>query len=264
MAMIALAGVARAAPHKILVLPLDGNADPALRAQLDAQVVALAHHLDGEVAPGNATFAESATAIGCDPADARCVDQVLDTLVVDEIVWGTATTTAGATTLVVRRSSRGSPWHGMQLAIAATDPVETTGAKLGPLFGQPARAAAAGDATVEPAIDRARPDRTRGIAFAAGGGLALVVGLALWANASSLQGDIDAAPNRSLADARNLQTLEAKADAYALAGNLAVLVGLVAGGVGGYYLWRDQRGQRTTIAPAVIDHGAGLALGGRW
>jgi hypothetical protein len=105
-----------------------------------------------------------------------------------------------------------------------------------------------------------RRDRTVGIALVSGGGLGLVLGLALWASYSSLQSSIDAHPVHTFADIQDLKALEDKASTRAIAGDVFVLAGLVAAGVGGYYLYRDHTRRGVAIAPMPIAHGGGLAI----
>jgi len=65
----------------------------------------LARKTAGNVANGDTTFAETAAAVGCDPAAADCAETVRTTLGVDELVWGTATwTNARPTWLSIARS----------------------------------------------------------------------------------------------------------------------------------------------------------------
>ena len=80
-----------AAPRKVLVLKLDGNADPAERARLQGEVARLAHEDNVVVTMGDTTLAETASLVGCDPAAPACLESVRQTLGVDEIVYGTAT-----------------------------------------------------------------------------------------------------------------------------------------------------------------------------
>jgi hypothetical protein len=106
-------------------------------------------------------------------------------------------------------------------------------------------------------------DRNLGIAAVAGGGAAFVIGLALWANESGVQSDIDKHPANSSNDFRELKTLEDKAGTYATWGNIMVITGLALGGVGGYLLWRDHT-PHVVVTPAATDHGVALVVGGRW
>jgi hypothetical protein len=104
--------------------------------------------------------------------------------------------------------------------------------------------------------------------MAVGGGLVLL-SFVMWAEASSTQNDIDAAPAKSAADLRHLQDLESQGDAYAGLGNLMFIGGLGVAAVSTYFWWRDRRadhGQQARLAPTVFDHGAGVTLsfgGGR-
>src|SRR5204863_8673242 len=105
-----------------------------------------------------------------------------------------------------------------------------------------------------------RRDRTVGIALVAGGGLGIVLGVALWASYSSLQSSIDNHATRTSNDIQDLKSLEDKASSRAIAGDVFVLAGLAAAGIGGYYLYRDHKQHALAIAPAPIAHGAGLTI----
>ena len=133
LACAVLSSSALAAPHKILVLPLEGNAPTALRTTLGAEVTSLAQTL-GTLTPGDTTFSDTADAVGCDPAKPTCVDTVMSTLGVDELIWGTATTQAGTTTVEVYRASRGQPPQTATATLAAHADPETARPELARLF----------------------------------------------------------------------------------------------------------------------------------
>lgn len=287
---LGLAAPAAAAPRKILVLPLDGNADAATRTRLTAHVVRLAQGLDGEVGTAEATFADTALAVGCDPRAPRCSDEVIATLAVDELVWGTATRDGAQTRLVVRRVSRGTAAREISTTIAAGEPGERIDARLAPVFSavaavsapskapEPAVAgptppgpdavpapapvastgAAPGPFTPPPAEDHR--DRNLGIVLAAGGGVSLALGVALLASYASLQSRIDNHATRNRADFDDLTALEDRASTYAITGDVAVVVGLAAGGLGVYYLLRTHRRHRMAVGLLPLAHGAGLTL----
>lgn len=302
--VLALATPAAAASHKILVLPVDGTADTATRARLTADIARLARTLDGQVATGSATFADTALAVGCDPQAPGCSDEVIATLGVDELVWGTATRDAGRTRLVVRRAVKGGAVREVVTTLPAGDGGDRVTAAIAPLFAPPVEPAhtpperrpatpsvtgAPGPApsvATEPSSGTPAPpetaalpgttrtpgtpgtqgpgedrrDRTVGIALLAGGGLGVVLGIALWANYSSLQGEIDSHPVRTSADLEDLKALEDRASTRAIAGDVLVLAGLAAAGIGGYYLYRDHKQHAIAIAPAPLAHGAGLTI----
>jgi hypothetical protein len=281
LAVLGLAHAAGAAPHKILVLPTEGTADAAIRTKLTAQIVKHAKTLDGQVATAEATFADTALAVGCDPQAQGCSDQVLATLGVDELVWATATKDGAQTKLVVRRATRGTPTREASTMISAADPADHIDAGMTPLFGPPATGVepvvpgptAPPNPTKPPPTDVVAPnpipppatpedlhDRNVGIAFAAGGGVALVLGVALWASYASLQDSIDSHAIVSRGDFDDLKSLEDRASTYAIAGDCLVIAGLAAGGLGAYYLYRNHNQHRIAITPAPIASGAGLTL----
>ena len=113
------------------------------------------------------------------------------------------------------------------------------------------------------AEDRGDGRRRLRIAGMAAGGAMAVVGIVFWGQADNVQREIDAAPTRSTADLRALQDLEAKGDRFAAWGNVFAIGGLVLGGVSTYFFLKGRRTRRAThaqLAPALFDHGAGIAL----
>jgi len=92
--------------------------------------------LTGTVTTGDTTFAETAAAVGCNATAPGCADTVMTTLSVDEIVYGTATTTNGQTTVVVRRATKGSAPQEATIASDAPDQLETGAGTLFPGGGR--------------------------------------------------------------------------------------------------------------------------------
>jgi hypothetical protein len=268
-ALVPLTVTTAAGPRKVLVLPVDGDADAAAKAKCDGAVQKLAKSLDGEVKVGATSFSDGAIAAGCNPELASCADTVIGMLKVDELVFGTCNTTDGTTTLTVKRQTKGSQPKDQSATFTATDPQDKAEQGLAPLFGvAPAEGSgsgsAAGSGSAEPAVPWSH-DKKLGIGLAAGGGAALVIGFALWANESDLQDQINKAPIGTLAQIQSLKSLEDKAGSYALWGDILVVVGLAAGGAGAYYLWKDHKNP-VVVAPTPVDQGTGAALvvGGRW
>jgi hypothetical protein len=266
-ATIAVAGPGR----KVLVLPIDGDADPALRKQLGAVTVELAR-AGGEVSTGDTTFTETAAAIGCDPRAPACAETVRASLDVDELVYGSAVIERGQTTAVISRIARSEPRRDQTVAIAAGAKGDSAEPALRPLFGAPT--AGSGSDGPEPPVavgSGASPgdsffatrERKLGFGFAGGGTLVVLIGLALWSSESSLQAQIDSAPTNSPSDIGALRVLEDRANHYAWEGNVAVVLGLAAVGVGAYFLLEDHR-LRATVTPADHGTGAAVVLGGRW
>jgi hypothetical protein len=279
--VVALVTSVMAQSRKVLVLPLEGDAPSEQRASLDASVVKLAREkIGGDITVGDTTFSETASAVGCVPDQPGCGETVRSMLGVDELVWGTAMTADGTTTVTVHRVSAGGEEQTQSAVITETDSgdqaesgiealfVTAASTDTGPGSGSDAAGSGAGSA------DRPRGksffdtrERKLGVALLAGGTLALVVGLSLWSSAGGLQDDIDNAPRDTLAEINALKALEDRAGSRALWGNVFVVVGAAAAGFGGYYLWKDRENRRSaTLAPAPVDTGTGMSfvLRGVW
>lgn len=270
--VVALGATAVAGPKRVLVLPLDGNADPATRAKLNASVQKLAKEsAEGAVVTvGDATFDETAAAVGCDATAPKCAISVRTTLGVDELVYGTVTNDpSGQTTIVIRRSSAtGNPPREGTATLPAGEPAERAETQLAPLFGV---------TVTEPVVEPPPPpppppsspphDNSRrniGIACASGGGVSIIIGLALWASESSKQDAIDNAPTQTISQLRHLQELEDTAQTYALVGDLMLLGGLALGGIGGWMLYKDHQERSLVLTPVATPTGPAVLLRGTW
>ncbi len=278
--IIALFTSVIAAPPTVLVLPLDGNTPAAQRTALNASVANLARNkIGGEVSIGETTFNETAAAVGCSPELASCAEQVRTTLAVDELVYGSANTTAGTTTITVLRVSAGIAPRAQISVINEADPPEKAEAGMEPLFaGVPTESTGSGSAAEGSgsAVEAPPPgpgffsttERKLAVGFLAGGAISLVIGLSLWSGASSLQTEIDEHPRATLAEIDDLKSIEDEAAGKALWGNVFVVLGLAAGGVGGYFLWKHKKNQEnaTTITPEPAAAGTGMTfvLRGKW
>ncbi|MCX5741189.1 MAG: hypothetical protein NT062_01680 [Proteobacteria bacterium] len=267
LAVGSVVGHAQPRAAKVLVLPIDGTTDPAVRKRLDSSVAKLATaHIAGNVTTGETTFAEAAVAVGCDPQTSRCVDEVIATLSVDELVWGTATPANGQTVLVVHRARSKQPPRDATIIIAA-EPVDAqTETSLAPLFDVIVPASPAPpdkDGTPLPTGPTATRARNLGIALVAGGGVMALIALVLWSNERGIEDQIDAHPTDTAAELRDLSAIEDRAITYAVVGDLLMVVGLAAGGYGSYVLYQDHK-TKVGVQPTTVDGGVGLSIGGIW
>ena len=241
---------AAAAPRKVLVLKLDGDADSAERARLQGELARLATEGDVVVTNGETTFAETASAVGCDPDTAACVDLVRETLAVDEIVYGRATTAPDRRVdLDVHRSRAGEPTKDEHTSVVPGEPVDFTPAPR---------------PRPRPAADGEHHRRNIAIALLVGGGVAVLIGITMWSDAHTDQAAIDSHPISTLTEIQDLKRIEDEATTSSRVGNLLMLVGIGLGAGGGYLLYEDRMARRVTVAPGPIDHGAGITLGGAW
>jgi hypothetical protein len=280
---IALLTSVMAGPRKILVLPLDGDAPAEQKTKLNDTVAKLSKEkLDGDVTIGDTTFNETAAAVGCDPAQPACAETVRTTLQVDELIYGSATTETGSTTVIVTRATDSGEPKSQISVIPETDSGDTAEANLTPLFtgegttalGSGSGSGSGGGSGSGSGSGSAAPpshffdtqERKLGVAIGAGGVIVFVIGLAMWNSASNLQDDIDGHDDETAADIQALKDLEDEAGNKALIGNLLVFTGLAAAAVGGYFLWKDHKNRSMTVTPAPAEAGTGmtLVLGGRW
>ncbi|HEU0031601.1 MAG TPA: hypothetical protein VFQ53_13270 [Kofleriaceae bacterium] len=284
---------ALAGPRKVLVLPLDGTADPGTRGKLTKSVQKLARVLDGQVKPGDTTFSDTAAVVGCDPATPSCSEDVRSMLQVDELVYGTATKDGDKVTVVVRRKIKGTSGpRELSVTMAAQDPAERVEPSLLPLFSGAAEPGTQSETVTPPTPTdtttptptgdtttptdttvTAAPDgqvtattdgdsklkRNLSIAAIGGGGVVFLIGLSLWSSKSSLQDEIDNHPTDTLADFQDLKDLESKASSRAWLGNLFVLGGLALAGYGGWTFYQDRKARRATVTPAPVE-GGGAAV----
>jgi len=104
--------------------------------------------------------------------------------------------------------------------------------------------------------------RWQKIGMGVGGGL-VVLGVVMWAQAASVQADIDDRPEPvSPRDFKELQDLEKRGDDLAGGGNFFFLVGALVGGVSTYYYVKAGRRSTQTarITPMAVPGGAGVTL----
>lgn len=290
LAIVGLLQPAFAAPRTVLVLRTEGNADANTRTAVDGAVVKLAKNLDGKVDAGDITLTDAAAAVGCNPADASCKDEVLATLGVDEMIATTATSTPMGTNVTVRRLTKGAPPKAQQATVATGKPIDAAvTADLGPLFGlttaplppvppvqeqqppppvnttpppqqqpdmtpinnTPPTVTAAPLGQVAPTNEGEHKSyRWQKIGMGAGATL-VVLSFLMWSKASDTQELIDNAPARTPADFDRLRQLEKDGDGYAGGGNLFFLTGVIVGGYSAYSYWKGHRAQRQA-SQAVI------------
>ncbi|MFT3698434.1 MAG: hypothetical protein QM831_35145 [Kofleriaceae bacterium] len=257
-ALVAITSLAYA-DRRVMVLPIDGDATPAQRKQIDAVLLDLAKKDGATASIGGATFAETSAAVGCPDRDQTCEDLVMSTLNVDGLVYGTSAN--GKVTISLAEAKH--PHR--ELVIELGEGKQVTATDVQPLFdetppGPPPPAPAPSVAReVPPPVEN--HDRAIGIGCIAGGALVTIIGLALWASESSLQSQIDNHKTNSSDDIKDLVSIEDRASTYAWEGNIAFVIGLAAIGTGTYFLVRDHQ-VHATVAPTT--GGAAVMFGGAW
>jgi hypothetical protein len=201
---------------------------------------------------------------------------VLTTLSVDELVWGTAQTENGSTTVTVHRVAKGEPARQQIAVVDETGGVDAVSESMQPLFARDE--AGSGSATGSEGLGSAtgRPhtksffdtrERKMGVGFGAGSLACLIIGLSQWSGQSGLQDQIDSHPTMTLDQLQDLHRLEERAGSKALWGNVFVVLGVGLGAVSGYYFWKDSKNRsEAVVAPVPTEDGTGvkMVLGGRW
>lgn len=133
-AVVLLASVGGAvADDKILVLRAEGRADKQVRAKVEAAVLELAKSTGGSTTPGDVTFGDAATMVGCSPDEDACKVEVLGMLAVDEIVTIATARKPGGIEVTVRRIGSGGATR-TATALVAPDRADRLDA-IAPLFG---------------------------------------------------------------------------------------------------------------------------------
>jgi hypothetical protein len=200
----------------------------------------------------------------------------MSTLSVDELVWGTAQTENGSTTVTVHRAAKGEPARQQITVIEEKAGGDAVTSGMQPLFEREAAGSGSdmGSAVGSGSAERPRPKsffdtKERKIAVGAGAASAvfLIIGFSYWSAEGGLQDQIDMSNPRTTQDFADLNELEDRAASKALWGNICVGLGIAAGAVSGYYFYTDHKKRsETVIAPVPTEDGAGvkLVLGGRW
>ena len=158
LAILSASSVASAEAHHVMVLRAEGNADAATKAKIDTQVLKIAKNLDGQVEPGDISFADAAAATGCAPSEPACKDDVLATMGVDEIVVTTANAVPGGVEVKVKRLAKGqAPRESATLIPSSQAPDAKMNADVGPMFGLKAATSPTLPPPVEPKKQPAPP-----------------------------------------------------------------------------------------------------------
>ena len=135
--LLCAASVAYADPKHTLVLKSDGNASADTKAKVDTQVLKLAKSIGGNVEAGEISFIDATAAVGCNPSESSCKDEVLTTLGVDEVVVTTVDkASSGGVTITVRRVAKsGMPKEQTTTIPPGQAPDAKLNTDIGPMFG---------------------------------------------------------------------------------------------------------------------------------
>ena len=289
-----------AAAAGVIVLRLDigRGVIPGLGERIQLEVEYRARRSGLEAVEGEANLTDTAVVAGCTAkVPTKCLDMIIATLGVKELIYGSVEKTVGGHRVTVARAREGAkplqaiidvPASSVEEAVRAAAPVldglfpVITG--TGPLDagtpvakgggaapatgGTPAGAVVAG--STEARADKPRTaadirrDRLVGITGVAIGGAMALTGAGLWIRASVLQGDIDDAPRETQEDVTALRALEDRAIDSATWGNRAVAVGVVvAAGGAAWWMLRGRAKEPAmgaAVQPWVAPDGGGVVM----
>jgi hypothetical protein len=270
--LVAAASAAEAS--RVMVLSFSGGDGAKVQGAVSAALIGAGH----DVSPGDTSFDDAAAVIGCDARSDACAEQVLDALSVDEVVYGSSAKNGD---IVIVRAARGKPRRQTKARAGAGQTMDAAVAPaMRELYGEsaapppepppppPAELKAArtrpspfergeGEDTVE------RPYRKWAIVAWSGAGAAAVTGLIFWVRASSLQDDIDRAPDDSNDEIDALEDLEDRAETASTWGNVMMVTAAGLAGAGTYLWMKDRRvrkAPRASIQPTFFPGGAGLLV----
>lgn len=277
--------VAQPAWAKVLVLTFRGANGAKVQAAVQSALVATGQ----DASAGETSFEDAAVLIGCDAASDDCADQVLTTLAVDEVVFGTSSKSGE---IVITRAALGKPRRTTKVRVeagAGLEPAVTPGVKDlyqedAPQDAPPPTAPPVASPPGEPDLSASSletraattPEVQRGAAPRAGAnrrwavvsfsaaGVTTMTGLLLWLRASSLQDDIDQAPDDTAAQLAALRDLEGQAQTAATWGNTMIVVGAGLAGLGTYFWIKDHRRRErpsaAALRPMLLHDGVGVVL----
>jgi hypothetical protein len=267
---------------RVLVLPFDGKGPPA-PARVSQVIVRVAGERGARVSMAETGLAETSLLVGCDPAEAACLDAMASALNVDHLVFGTVQRRGkGALVeLTVTARQRTPARVTVELPDVRTDPrseerVAAEVARILAAFELEARSAAAEPAPVpaEPTpptpVDAAPPraEARGGVrlwtwSLIAGGAAMAAGGGALWGTALAERGDLADAPTNTAAELEDLHDREGSVELkLRVGGGLAIAGAAVA--VTGVVLALRQRGgpaETSAIGVSAVPLPGGGAVG---
>lgn len=277
--MIAIACAAAStarADDKTIVVPAE-----AATGKVDDAVLRAAARGVKQATPGatvaDASLADSAFILGCDPAADACRDEVAGQLGYERLVI--VSRRDSEVEVVVRARGGASQRRSFVvtserdqagLATVERDVATMLGADGGRAVDAGGGAAVGGGGAVGGAVGDATGG-ARGVPKGAlivgiGGGALLVGGFVMWGLASATQGEIDDAPTATTADFEHLAALEADGRRYASIGNGLVIGGGVAVVAAGVWILVHGRSERAPvrIVPAVGSNSATIGVVTAW
>lgn len=274
------------APRRVMVIPLTGAVpdQPDLGGTFSRAVSRVAAVGGSEVLEADVALEDAAALVGCAPKEGGCLDEIAQSLGVEEIVFGHIEPAAeGAITVSLTYHRLGNTVE-RTFEVAAGDlanqarqvaretasllsgqeapPVEPEPAPTPPAVAEPV------PVVVAPATPRDQPGalgRVRARSWLAlGTGVALSgAGAVFYTLASRRQGEIDDAATETPDDFRRLIALEDDADRYAMIGNALVIAGgavLITGAVLAVLDTRSSPPERRTPAVALVPYTGGAGV----
>jgi hypothetical protein len=276
---------------RVLVLPFEGKGPP-VPARVSQVIVRVAGERGARVSMAETGLTETSLLVGCDPAEAACLDAMASALNVDHLVFGTVQRRGkGALVqLTVTARQRTPARVTVELPDVRTDPrseerVAAEVARILAAFELEARAAAA-EPTPAPAApatsalaptpeDAAPPPAAArgGVRFwtwtlIAGGAAMAAGGGALWGIALAERGDLADAPTETAAELEDLRDREDGVELKLRLGGGLAIAGAAVAVTGVVFALRQRGGAAETssigVSAVPLPGGGAVGLAGRF
>jgi hypothetical protein len=262
---------------RVLILPAEGSGPRRMKdlaADVGDALARGAARTTPTVARADATLADTAVVVGCDPAEPACLDAVAAALNVDQVLFSRLRVDGADAqvdvTAVTREAAPSTRTFRIRAGTRASDLAAIEPAVVEMLASGEARRAAQAEHPVAraPVAAPVAPPPHVGsrwpMMITVSGAVLVAGGLSSWAVAAARQGDIDGAPSATVADLEHLTALEGSARRAATLGNALVIGGGLVTIAGGVLWWRQRGPHAVVVAPQVGGDHASVIVKGTW
>lgn len=268
----------QAAPVRLIVFSIAGNLQgeqKSLPRDLTRALSEEGKRRGMKTSIAEASYADTALLIGCEPSQASCSHAVLDQLGADQAIYGTMAPgqAPGQVTVSFTMIRRQREPESADVVMQAGEKDKIAGEiqRVVPAaFGSPVVPPLGESTGDSPGGQDLASQRATVWALYGTGGVLAGTGMMFWLLAQQRKGDIDDARVQSADDFERLVDFERSAERNAMIGNILVGSGLVAAGVATFLLVRQERAGRmesqnpVTVVPIAESSALGIGLRIQW